>query len=550
MIFQEYIHMGNSPDMLQHPRRWLNIMHVCHDWRVVVLHLAVLWSNFTVGELDVTREFLSRSKSAPLTIKVHPNAKLEPIREIFNSFARIRDIELGISRRDYLALESHFPEEAPILRRIVLQYQGPLGLRTGIPLQTYLDLSSRSFPGVFRRCSLPSLTNLFVEGYVPEWQHHIFASTLTSLTVHSIPKHRDGLRNMLGALNKMKDLRLLDVSFDCHPLDLLTRRPHSAGQVSLPKLEHLALRDSTESCICLLEALIFPPTVTILVTVTEQRPASSLPLLSAATFNKLSVVGAPQIASVALLAHPYWEPDDMTHLVFWDKVLDTKDIQTNPMKPLFHLQIVDMRDPVEVLKMGVSLGPLSDTQVLYIGASIDFDDDPWEPIKASMPNVHTLHTLQLDLLALEKLLKRGILHKSKRTSQTRPFFPMLDTLVLERGDFNYSVDGCLEAGLSARKLSGRPIRVLKLVDCSDLDEQKVDKLRGLVDEVIWDGKIRWSHVELMPSFDPPTYYTSEEEYLEHESDDHDSEFGHVDFVQDDSEDPEAIVFECGFGRLT
>ncbi|KIP05545.1 hypothetical protein PHLGIDRAFT_56682, partial [Phlebiopsis gigantea 11061_1 CR5-6] len=47
-------------------RKWTKIAHVCHHWREVALSSPRLWSSFTLGPLDWTREMLARSKRAPL----------------------------------------------------------------------------------------------------------------------------------------------------------------------------------------------------------------------------------------------------------------------------------------------------------------------------------------------------------------------------------------------------------------------------------------------------------------------------------------------------
>ncbi|KAJ3479342.1 hypothetical protein NLI96_g9128 [Meripilus lineatus] len=309
----------------------------------------------------------------------------------------------------------------------------------------------------------------------------------------------------------MKSLRLLDLSFNCTSLGWLMRHTR---QISLPKLVHLALCDSTDSCAYLLERINHPPTTTILVTLPRGRPAASFSTLSAVTFNKLSAKGVPEILTVTLSREAFTiETLFQTrplHLAFWDQIIDTEDIPWGEVKPLFHFQDASTY-LVDMLQHGVSLGPLSQVQVLYIGGQIDYNEDPWEPVKESMPNVHTLHMNNPDLGVLQRLLSRDILHKSKRTSQTKPFCPNLQTLILENANFEYLVQGCLEEGLSCRKLSGRPVRTLKLLACCNITDYSLDFFD--VDEVDWDGieDLETGEFDLGDYGSGDLFYTSEEE---------------------------------------
>ncbi|KAJ3479349.1 hypothetical protein NLI96_g9129 [Meripilus lineatus] len=512
MVFQEYYDLMMNPlSTPVRPYSWIRVTHVCHRWRALAISMAVLWSTFVIGRPEATRVFFSRSKSAPLAINVPSSTQDKLICDVFNAFSRIRDIELNTLFRDYLPINSRFPKEAPILRRIAIRCDETFS--QSIIVLGHRALPEHFIPTIFDRCSLPSLTHLSIEGFTPQWHNHIFAPTLTHLTVRSISKDNHGTGSIFDTLDKMKNLLLLDLSFHCDSLSWLERHTR---QISLPKLGHLALCDSTDSCTYLLERIDHPPTTTILIALPKPRPAASFSTLSPVTFNKLSAKGVPEILTVTLSyegmarvrAIPY-------HLAFWDQVIDTEDIPWDEVKPLFHFQSAKTLF-VDMLKYGVSLGPLSQTQVLYIGGLIDANADPWELVKESMPNVHTLHIDTPGLGVLQRLLSRDILHKSKWTSQTKPFFPNLRTLILENANFGYSLDAFLRKGLFHRKLSGRPIRTLKLLECRNITSDSLGEFE--VDEVDWDRIEDLDTGESDPEDDGIDYlhhdlpWSSEEEY--------------------------------------
>ncbi|KAJ3488994.1 hypothetical protein NLI96_g2448 [Meripilus lineatus] len=489
------------------PYRWIRLAHVCHHWRVIILQMAVLWSKFVVGDLEFTRLFLTRSKTAPLSIKVPMRAQRFPTHEVFDTFTRIRSIELDVKSIIDLDLEPLFPLQAPILQRIVLRNHKALQQKLEIIQLGKENLGDRPIPEVFDHCPLPSLTNLVIEGFTPDWQNHLFAPALTSLTVRFTSTNNYGYGSMFDALDQMQNLRLLDLTFKCASLGWLTRQTR---RVSLPKLEDFALHDATESCAYLLERLEFPLTTTVYIYIPEGGRASpSLPSLLAIACSRLSAAGAPRILTVGL-----WDSlhflGPRNHFAFWDQVVDTRVISSVQLvtKPLLHIEIRRSWDWVALFTMGVSLGPVSDTHVLFIGSYIGYDDDPWELVKERMPKVHTLHFRPPDMGVLERLLVRDILHKSKRTNETQQFFSGLHTLVIQEAKFRalQSVPG-LERGLSERKQSGRSIHTLELLDCEYISSYDVNSFRRHVDQVIWEKEEEPSDDE-----DGDNYDYAEEEY--------------------------------------
>ncbi|KAJ3488999.1 hypothetical protein NLI96_g2445 [Meripilus lineatus] len=481
----EFHNILNCPENHSRPYGWIYLAHVCHHWRTIVLQMAVLWSNFVVGDLGFTERFLALSKTAPLTIKISLILRRIPTYLVFDAFSRIQAIELDVKIIEVLNLETRFPREAPILRKVVLRnfealQQMPYRIRPGEG-----NFGDKPIPGIFDHCPLPSLTSLSIEGFIPDWQNHIFTPFLTCLTVRLTSQNKYGTGCMFDALDQMKNLRLLDLAFECVTLNWLTRQTR---RVSLPKLEDLVLHDSTESCVYLFERLEFPTTTTVSIHVSDVGKASPfLPSLFAAACSRLSVTDAPRILTVGLWnnEHVFGRRD---HFAFWDQIVGTRVIRSfqPTAKPLFHIEVIRAWDWISLLTMGLSLGPVSNTQVLFIGSRISWHDDPWEIIKESIPKVHTLHLRPPNIVVLERLLARDILHKSKRTNKTQPFFANLQMLVISEVRFNEDSVWCLENGLSGRKESGRPIHTLELHGCERLDEEDVDSFREYVDQVIWE----------------------------------------------------------------
>ncbi|KAJ3488998.1 hypothetical protein NLI96_g2444 [Meripilus lineatus] len=451
----------------------------------MVLQMAVLWSKFVVGELEFTKLFLARSKTAPLFIKVPLTAQILPTYEVFKAFPRIRSIELDVKSIVDLNLEPRFPKEAPILQRIVLRNHEAVKKGPGRSQQDEENNGDIPIPGVFDHCPLPSLTSLSIEGFTPDWRNRIFVPTLSNLTVRVTAKSKYGKPEgcMFDALDQMKNLRTLNLTFKDAPLGRLTRQTR---QVSLPKLEELSLCDSTESCDYLLERLEFPLTATVYIYIIEGGQASpSLSSLLATACTRLSTPDAPQILTVGL-----WCSARLSgfgkNFAFWDRVIETRihHILPHLMKPLFHIEINFIWDWLELFTTGVSLGPVSNTQALFIESGIHKSEDPWEIIKERMPKVRTLSLRQPDMAVLERLLSRDILHKSKRTPETKPFFSDLRTLVLLEIEFCDDDILYLEIGLSERKRSGRPIHTLELLGCERLLRDHVNSFRKCVNQVV------------------------------------------------------------------
>ncbi|KAJ3489000.1 hypothetical protein NLI96_g2447 [Meripilus lineatus] len=426
---------------------------------------------------------------APLFIKVPLTAQCCSTNEVFDAFSRIRTIELNVKGIVDLNLEPRFPKEAPILQRIVFRNHEALQQEPDIILPGEENLCDSPIPGVFDHCPLPALTSLSIEGFTPDWRNHLFAPTLTDITVRITSENKYGTGCMFDALNQMKNLRLLDLTLECASLDWLTRQTR---QVSLPKLEDLALHASMESCVYLFERLEFPPTTAVSVDILG-APRASLLLSSLfeTVCSRLSVASAPRILTVAL-----WDNDHIhtieprNHFAFWDQTIDTRVFRSSQptVKPLFHIEITCVQDPLALLTMGISMGPVSNAHVLFIGTYVErfyHREDYGELLKESMPRVHTLHLRPPDMVTLERMCR---VHKSEVTNETQPLFPCLHVLVLSELCFDRDSVWGLKRALRERKRSGHSIHTLELLQCETLESGDVDSFRKHVDEVLWQGE--------------------------------------------------------------
>lgn len=262
------------------PHAWIRIAHVCHLWREVVLRSPQLWATFRVGSPEITREFLTRSKAALLTIKVQsqicplnknetgPLAPQDSLVEVFQKFSEVQDIELNLTFDQYKHLKIHpgFPESVPNLHSITLRREMQHNSNSGA--------SHWTVPTIFDSCPIPTLTHLTVEKYLVDWRNHLFTPTLTHLVVESVATTAYGMGDIFESLRKMPNLIHLSLSFIRNPKGLTARPLKPATPVNLPKLSYLFLSDTVTFCACILPCLNFPSTtiLDIKIPASEKRP--------------------------------------------------------------------------------------------------------------------------------------------------------------------------------------------------------------------------------------------------------------------------------------
>lgn len=252
--------------LAKHPRMqvqcgWIVITHVCHRWRAIALDAASLWVTPTwdLGPRWAA-EMISRSKSAPLTIRFHsasgwslptwenPQSVYRAVLDtIDRHLGRIKVIHIfgGIPQRIHFPVMDTFNKPAPVLQELDL------------------DIIDLCLPENFLGNRPSCLRTLRLESVGHNWTSSLF-SELTELAITGgsngrLPSY-DGFYDMLN-----RNLRLEFLSLtECLPSSSASYTTHSLHRrFDLPYLTKLYIWDTVHVCTHVLHAIGSSPDVVI-----------------------------------------------------------------------------------------------------------------------------------------------------------------------------------------------------------------------------------------------------------------------------------------------
>ncbi|KAH8976912.1 hypothetical protein EDB86DRAFT_1406896 [Lactarius hatsudake] len=244
---------------------WLNVAHVCHQWREVALNQPFFWShiNFTTLTPAGATEMLVRAKAVPLYLEAW-----FPRREYWNGprFSTFqKELQLRVSHICQLAICAE-----PFGLDRALE-----GLVSPAPTLEYLSLLSKRYknrmlwepsfvPDTIFDGSTPRLSRLELQDCDISWKSLLFRGLRHLIILTLSADVRPSLSVWLNALDEMPQLKTLVL----HSASPITPTfPFDVERtVTLPSLIHINISASPEDCGLALAHLVLPALTSMCVT--------------------------------------------------------------------------------------------------------------------------------------------------------------------------------------------------------------------------------------------------------------------------------------------
>ncbi|KAG2012955.1 hypothetical protein CC2G_009901 [Coprinopsis cinerea AmutBmut pab1-1] len=345
----------------------------------------------------------------------------------------------------------------------------------------------------------PQLRHLELEGFTLPWQAISFKS-LRTMKIHNTrwrdsPLHPEP-DSFFNAMGEMKDsLRDLDLS----GVDLPIKPLPSNHAILFPRMERLKLRASSRECENVLRHFAIPITATLQLSSTDRYGN---------TPSSVSTLGSAITSS--WLASPLSNSGTPPSL----KSLMIDESNSSSMEGSFQA-VVDIKQPA--LKMRVEFPggpwathvaptlPLDNLEILSL-----FNCCSVTTLLSTFSTLPRLHTVCVDRFGIREFYQhiaddpafqsQNFTNLTPRDLPPAPLtrFPSLTTLICRGVHFGHSSSSlaipmdAFEQLLTLRSERGRPLRSLKLEKCIGWNDYNVNELRKIVDNVEWDGVIRFS----------------------------------------------------------
>ena len=245
---------------------WLNVAHVCRQWREIVLNLPLFWSHINVTYLTSAgaAEMLARAKEVPL----HLEGMVTDINYIRYS-AFNKELQAHLSHIRHLDIIAAI-ETWGILSASTTLLQNTL-VASPAPILEYLSLSNYDVRGTL------SIPDHVFKGKTPRLSflqlHHIDISWKSSLLrdlrylkIFGLGNNnRPRVRDWLDALDDMPQLKEL-VLHDASPLANGLTFPFDIKRTAtLPVLTHLDIFSTAGECALALAHLVLPALTSLII---------------------------------------------------------------------------------------------------------------------------------------------------------------------------------------------------------------------------------------------------------------------------------------------
>ncbi|KAL7283051.1 hypothetical protein ACG7TL_002475 [Trametes sanguinea] len=235
----------------------LNVSHVCQHWRDIALQAAKLWSAFYINSVEMTKAFLERSRSHPLTLFLtEPRDHVGRIAKLIAPHVgRLRVLRICASEdKTIIRLLDRFVSEAPQLEELVIEkdFRHRVIAINRVPIFTSLP---RLFGGSLPRTSLRTLkvrnVSLLTSFSGP--------SILVNFEMHqcSMPDGRFSVRSLLKFLHNCPLLESVCIASMSVPG---AEVPPGLPIVNLPRLQVLNIISAPDDILRILSGLSIPRT--------------------------------------------------------------------------------------------------------------------------------------------------------------------------------------------------------------------------------------------------------------------------------------------------
>ena len=226
---------------------WWNVSHVCHHWREVALNCPTLWTHISKLPHRWTEEFLDRSKTAPLKIRItvpyttQVSRWVTTVEKVMQHAERIQELSLDLPGIHGEEILSKLSSPAPRLRT----------------LRIALGSSLSEQPLVLFDGDTPALRTLEFSD-CPVLPSSLKLNGLTTLKLfyfHLRPQQN--VQELLATLSCMQDLAQLHLDGALnHPVGFLSSATFNTFQkVNLPRLSRISIAAPLSAVIAFLSCI-------------------------------------------------------------------------------------------------------------------------------------------------------------------------------------------------------------------------------------------------------------------------------------------------------
>jgi len=213
---------SHIPEYLEGGKDLITMTHVCRSWRELLITRPSLWVRLHCENVDRTRVYIERSKSAPLKLSLYDGGDVgcleDPFLLVVPHIKRIKSLAINAGLNLLHNLTPLLFRPAPLLSELIIHCGGHV-------------LDTRLFNG-----DLPSLCSLSLSGVTTHlpWKN---LSKLTTFKLCHVPEGRASITELLDFLEGAHHLR--DITLD-HSIPTSSDAP-PGRVVSLPHLKQLTI---------------------------------------------------------------------------------------------------------------------------------------------------------------------------------------------------------------------------------------------------------------------------------------------------------------------
>ncbi|TFK29649.1 hypothetical protein FA15DRAFT_284203 [Coprinopsis marcescibilis] len=523
-------------------KSWMRVAQVCRAWRHIALDDSGLWATIdTEDGYRCASELLKRSRNSLISLTTKSQAfrltfgPRTPLFSTFRSGSRIETLvfKLGHRHADYSnnnILKKFLSSSGQHLKTLQIHFErlGHVYSRTRKP---YFTFPEKPFGG-----SAPALRRLHLARCKlqsnPTFIRNVVVLGLSSVTF--APSF--SMENLLVAFEDMSNLEYLNLQWSL-PKTPITWR--SRPQTSLQQLKQLSVKDTCLLCSKFISAISVPPSTALIISVCADEAIAEFGYRrqhTARDFSQLishaqALSPRPLNAQETLSPSPYltvsiFTPTNArTEIWGWTEDVPPQELSIMARHPKIpRIQII-LDDTLTTTshRDAITAFPLHATKTLRT-SSFKFNfKNLWADHFSLLPVVSTLIVANSDEYDLAEILlhdsgmeslrktKYGFTQAPRSNRQdSRPCvtrFPHLKTLVLDGMDMGGDLP--LEDQLShvllnafrMRKKTGSVLTRLELLGCRNVSQTDVDRLRPVVNEILWDGLSLYDEPDLESSVD-------------------------------------------------